>query len=57
MAAGFYGRKLLLVGQTLELAGQQGVLKAITTTHIVIESEGRETTISNETILTAITRQ
>jgi len=57
VAAGFYARKLLVVGQTLELAGQQGVLKAITATHIVIESEGRETTISNETILTAITRQ
>jgi small-conductance mechanosensitive channel len=57
LAAGFYARKVLRVGGTLEMAGQQGVLRAITATHVVLESEGRETTISNETFLDQITRQ
>lgn len=57
VAAGFYARKLLVVGQKLELAGQQGVLKAITATHIVIETDAGDTTVSNETILSGIARQ
>jgi hypothetical protein len=57
LAAGFYARKILVVGRPLELAGQQGVLRAITATHVIIESEGRETTISNETVLDQIAKQ
>jgi hypothetical protein len=57
LAAGFYARKLLVVGKPLEVAGQQGVLRAITATHVIIESEGRDTTISNETVMEQIARQ
>jgi small-conductance mechanosensitive channel len=57
VAAGFYLRKVLTVGKTLEVAGQQGVLRAITATHIVLQSEGRETTVSNSIFMDQVTRQ
>jgi hypothetical protein len=57
LAAGFYARKVLVVGKPLEVAGQQGVLTAITATHVILESQGRETTISNATFLDQIAKQ
>ena len=57
LAAGFYARKVLVVGRPLEVAGQQGVLRAITATHIILESDGRETTISNVTLMDQVARQ
>jgi hypothetical protein len=57
LAAGFYVRKVLVVGRPLEVAGQQGVLRAITATHVVLDSDGRETTISNVTLLDQVARQ
>ena len=51
VAAGFYARKVLEVGKPLALAGQQGILKAITPTHLVIEAEGREIAVSNGTFI------
>ena len=57
LAAGFYARKILVVGKQLEVAGQQGVLRAITATHVILESEGRDTTISNETFIDQIAKQ
>lgn len=57
LAAGFYVRKLLVVGRPLQVAGQQGVLRAITATHVILESEGGETAIANETFLDQIVKQ
>jgi small-conductance mechanosensitive channel len=57
LAAGFYARKILVVGKPLEVAGQQGVLRAITATHVILESGGREMTISNETLMNEIAKQ
>jgi hypothetical protein len=57
IAAGFYARKVLVIGQQIEVAGQQGVLKAITPTHFVVQSEDREAAISNATILDQVTKQ
>jgi len=57
VAAGFYVRKVLTMGKPLEVAGQRGVLRAITATHIVLQSDDRETTISNGTFLDQIARQ
>ncbi|MBL8176220.1 MAG: mechanosensitive ion channel [Bryobacterales bacterium] len=57
MAAGFYARKVLQVGKPIEIAGQRGVLAAITPTHVVVESEGQETAIANSVILDHVTRQ
>ncbi|MGC4049750.1 MAG: hypothetical protein QM757_09585 [Paludibaculum sp.] len=58
ITAGFYARKVLTMGKPLEIAGQQGVLRAITATHIVLQSEAGETTISrNGNILDHFTKQ
>ena len=51
IAAGFYVRKVLVIGRPLEVVGQQGVLSAITATHVILQSEGHETTIANATFL------
>ncbi len=57
ITAGFYARKVLTMGKPLEIAGQQGVLRAITATHIVLQSESGETTLSNANILDHVTKQ
>jgi len=44
VAAGFYARKVLEVGKHMEVAGQQGVLTAITATHVILTSEQGQTT-------------
>lgn len=57
IAAGFYARKVLEVGKPLEVAGQQGVLKAITATHLILEDGGRETAVANDALLQHAARQ
>lgn len=57
LAAGFYVRKFLVVGRPVELDGQKGSLRAITATHLVLESEGRESAIANATILDRVVQQ
>jgi hypothetical protein len=57
MVAGFYARKYLELGKTLEVAGQQGVLKAITATHTILENDGREISVSNATFLDQVAKQ
>lgn len=57
IAAGFYARKVFVIGKPIEVAGQQGVLKAITATHLVVETEGKDSMVSNETILGSIAKQ
>ena len=57
LTAGFYLRKFLLIGKNVEIAGHQGLLKAVTATHVILEWQGKETAISNETFLHQITRQ
>ena len=57
VAAGFYARKILVIGKPLEVAGQQGVLRAITATHVILQSDGRDTTLSNATVLDQIAKQ
>ena len=49
IVTGFYIRKLLAVGERLEIAGQSGVLGAVTATHVVLNSEGRDITVANST--------
>lgn len=55
--AGFYARRVLEVGRTLEIAGQSGVVKAITPTHTIIETDERIVTVSNGTFLDQVTKQ
>lgn len=57
VAAGFYARKILVIGRTVEIAGHRGVLRAITATHVLLESDGQETAVANATLLDQIARQ
>jgi small-conductance mechanosensitive channel len=57
IVAGFYARKFLEVGKTLEIAGQSGILTAITATHTIVESEGKEVSISNSIFLDQVCKQ
>jgi Conserved TM helix len=44
---GFYARKILLIGKSLTIDGQSGILAAITPTHTVLYSEGTEILVAN----------
>ncbi len=57
LAAGFYARKILVVGKPLEVAGQNGVLRAITAAHLILESDGRETAVTNAAVLDHVAKQ
>lgn len=57
MAAGFYARRVLETDKNTEVAGRQGVLKAITATHTILEYEGRDIGVSSATLLDQIAKQ
>lgn len=54
--AGFYARKIFNSGDTLEIRGERGVLKAITATHTLIEQETGLVSIANAVFLDATIR-
>ena len=49
--AGFYARKIFSPGDTLEIRGQRGVLKAITATQTLIEQETGLVSVANTAFL------
>jgi hypothetical protein len=51
IVAGFYARKVLAIGKLLTIAGQSGILSAITPTHAVLSSEGTEILVANARFL------
>ena len=55
--AGFYARKVLRVGEPLEIRGEHGILKAITPTHTLIDDGGKTVSIANGVFLDEIARQ
>jgi hypothetical protein len=58
ITAGFYLRKHLLIGESVEIAGQSGILRSITATHVVLESENAiEISIANATFLDQVAKQ
>jgi hypothetical protein len=57
VAAGYYVRKILAIGKPLEIAGQKGVLRAVTATHVILQSDGQDTTVSNATVMEQVARQ
>jgi small-conductance mechanosensitive channel len=57
IVTGFYTRKLLAIGKSLEIAGHSGLLTAITATHVVLNSEGRDIIIANATFLDQTSKQ
>ncbi len=57
LAAGFYARKVLEVGKPITLSGESGVLSSITSTHLVIDSDGRQSIVANADLLDHVARQ
>jgi small-conductance mechanosensitive channel len=57
IVAGFYARRILEVGQLVEIAGRRGVVKAVTPTHTLIEEDDRTLSIANARFLDEIARQ
>ena len=57
IAIGFYARKFLSIGKSLEIAGQRGILTSITATHTILNSEGQEISFANSTFLDQTGRQ
>jgi small-conductance mechanosensitive channel len=56
LMAGFYARKVFRPGDTLEVRGQRGVLKAITATQTIIEQESGLTVVANSVFLDELVR-
>jgi small-conductance mechanosensitive channel len=54
---GFYARKFLAIGKSLEIAGQHGILTAVTAIHTILTSEGSEIIVANSTFLEQTTKQ
>jgi hypothetical protein len=55
--AGFYARKILQVGERLEIGGQAGVLRSITATHAILEHEDQSISVANAAILDQVAKQ
>jgi small-conductance mechanosensitive channel len=51
LLAGFYARKVLSPGDTIEVRGHRGTLKAITATQTLIEQESGVVVVANSTFL------
>jgi small-conductance mechanosensitive channel len=57
LVAGFYARKVLRIGERLEIRGEEGVLRSITPTLTLLERDGRTVAISNGAFLQDTARQ
>jgi len=57
LMAGFYARKLFTVGEEIEVAGQRGVLTAITSVQTLIESKGQVIALPNRVFLDEVVKQ
>lgn len=57
LVVGFYTRKFLEVGKQVDIAGQSGILTAVTATHTTLTDEERDVIVSNATFLKKTTRQ
>ena len=57
MVAGFYARKILAVGEPVEISGERGVLRAITPTQTLLDQEGRVVALSNKVFLDEVIKQ
>lgn len=57
IVTGFYTRKFLEIGKNLEIAGQSGLLTAITATHAILNSEGQDIIVANSTFLDQPSKQ
>jgi small-conductance mechanosensitive channel len=51
IVTGFYARKFLVIGKPLDIAGQIGMLTAITATHAILDSDERDIMVANSNFL------
>ncbi|MEN8006550.1 MAG: hypothetical protein ABFS42_06010 [Candidatus Krumholzibacteriota bacterium] len=57
LIAGFYARKIFEPGEKIEIYGRRGILAGITPVHVLIDEEGRTTSIPNSVFLEDAVRQ
>jgi small-conductance mechanosensitive channel len=57
IVTGFYIRKVLNIGKAVDVAGQSGVLTAITATHAILESDGQDIILANTLFLKHTSKQ
>jgi len=57
IVAGFYARKLLHIGEEVEIAGEKGVLSGVTPLQILIERDDETLTIPNRVFLDEVVKQ
>jgi small-conductance mechanosensitive channel len=57
IVTGFYARKFLVIGKPLDIAGQSGMLTAITATHAILYSDGRDIMVANSNFLEQTSKQ
>jgi hypothetical protein len=57
IVTGFYARKVLVIGRPLDIAGQSGMLSAITATHAILVSDGRDIMVANSNFLEQTSKQ
>lgn len=57
LVIGFYTRKFLVIGKRVDIAGQSGVLTAITATHTILADNERDLMVSNSTFLEQTSKQ
>jgi hypothetical protein len=57
MIAGFYARRVFGAGQRIEIAGQTGTLRAITSIQTLLDAEGKTIAVPNGTFLGQVVRR
>ena len=57
IVTGFYMRKVLVVGKPVDVAGQSGILTAITATHVILDSDGRDVILANSNFMEHTSKQ
>ena len=57
IVTGFYARKFLAIGKSLEIEGQSGILTAVTATHTILSRENQDIHIANSTFLEQASKQ
>jgi small-conductance mechanosensitive channel len=57
IVTGFYLRKILAVGQPVDVAGQSGILTAITATHAILQSNGQDILLANSNFMEQASKQ
>lgn len=55
--AGFYARRMFRVGEEMEIAGERGVLTAITPTQVILDQKGRTVAVANTVFLEQVVKQ